>query len=208
MRKVACYVDGFNLYHAIDDLQKPYLKWLDLFALATSLCRPGEEIVRVSYFSAYATWLPDRYARHREFVAALRATGVTCHIARFSTKTVRCHGCKATWKSREEKETDVHFALTFLEDAIDGVFDRAIIVSADSDYVPAVRRVRARLPGREVFLAAPPGRFGDAHELRKVCTSAIAMTPGRLAKCLLPEQIVDATGKVLVARPPQYDPPV
>jgi uncharacterized LabA/DUF88 family protein len=207
MRRVACYVDGFNLYHAIDDLKKPYLKWLNLLALATSLCRPGEEVVKVAYFSAYATWLPDRYARHRQFVRALDATGVKCHIARFSEKTVFCHSCKATWKSREETETDVHFALTFLEDAIDDVFDRAIIVSADSDYVPAVRRVRARLPGREVFLAAPPGRFKAARELRKVCCSAIEITPGRLAKCLFPQRVTDRQGNVIATRPPSYDQP-
>jgi antitoxin HicB len=25
MTRVSCYVDGFNLYHAVDDLQKPHL---------------------------------------------------------------------------------------------------------------------------------------------------------------------------------------
>ena len=36
-KRVACYVDGFNLYHAIDDLRKPHLKWVNLWALAESL---------------------------------------------------------------------------------------------------------------------------------------------------------------------------
>jgi hypothetical protein len=70
MIRVSCYVDGFNLYHAVDDLQKPHLKWLDLRALAASLCRKDEQLVKVAYFSAYATWLPASYARHREYVAA------------------------------------------------------------------------------------------------------------------------------------------
>jgi hypothetical protein len=69
--RVACYIDGFNLYHAIRDLQKPHLKWLDLRALAQSLCRGGEDLVKVAYFSAYATWLPGPYSRHRQYVAAL-----------------------------------------------------------------------------------------------------------------------------------------
>jgi hypothetical protein len=77
--KVACYVDGFNLYHAINDLNKPHLKWLNLWALAESLCRPGETLVKVAYFSAYATWLPAQYARHRKFVTALTHVGVECH---------------------------------------------------------------------------------------------------------------------------------
>ena len=65
---------------------------------------------------------------------------------RFSEQSAKCLKCGARWK-RHEDETDVHFSLSFLEDAIDNVFDRAIIISADSDHVPAVRRVRARLPG-------------------------------------------------------------
>ncbi|MEA2783580.1 MAG: hypothetical protein QOK29_5139 [Rhodospirillaceae bacterium] len=56
MRKVVAYIDGFNLYHAIDDLRKPYLKWLDLHALARSICGNDETLVGVKYFSAYATW--------------------------------------------------------------------------------------------------------------------------------------------------------
>ena len=70
MRRVIVYIDGFNLYHAIDDLGKPHLKWLDLRALAESLLRADEQVKLVRYFSAYATWMPARYARHREYVAA------------------------------------------------------------------------------------------------------------------------------------------
>lgn len=153
MTRVAVYIDGFNLYHAIDDLNKPHLKWLDLNALALSLCRDGEQLVKTSYFSAYATWMADAYYRHRQYVSALKTTSVVCHMARFSEKTARCRACGSTWKAHEEKETDVHFSLTFLEDAIDDVFDRAIIISADSDHVPAVRRVRSRFPGKQVFVA-------------------------------------------------------
>jgi uncharacterized LabA/DUF88 family protein len=205
--RVACYIDGFNLYHSIDDLQKPHLKWVDLKALAQSLCRPGETLTRVVYFSAYATWMPDRYARHRAYVAALRHIGVDCHMARFSEKSARCNKCGATWKRHEEKETDVHFCLTFLEDAIDGVFDRAIIISADSDIVPSVRAVRRRLPGKQVFVATPPERHYAARELLKVCQSGTSITQGRIAKCLLPEVLTDAAGKEIARRPAEYAPP-
>src|SRR5829696_9188995 len=40
MSKVACYIDGFNLYHSIDELRKPHLKWVNLWALAESFVRP------------------------------------------------------------------------------------------------------------------------------------------------------------------------
>lgn len=207
MVRVACYVDGFNFYHAIDDLKKPHLKWLDLRALALSLCRPGESLVKVAYFSAYATWLPGPYARHRQYVLALNATDVKCHIARFNEKTAKCRACGASWKTHEEKETDVHFSMTFLEDAIDDVFDRAVLISADGDHAPPVRRIRTRLPGKQIFLAAPPGRLGKAREMHKVCNSGIEITPGRLARCLLPELVLDALGATVATRPTPYNPP-
>src|SRR4051794_5692331 len=104
MRKVACYIDGFNLYHAIDDLRKPHLKWLNLWTLAESFVRPGEALVKVAYFSAFATWLPNQYARHRIYVDELKRAGVECHMARFNERTVRCRNCRAEWKSRRKKK--------------------------------------------------------------------------------------------------------
>ena len=104
----------------------------------------------------------------------------------FSEQRAKCKECGAKWKNHEEKETDVHFSLTFLEDAIDDVFDRAIIISADSDHVPAVRRVRARLSEKRVLVATPPVRHSNARELLKVCHSGTNITQGRIARCLLP----------------------
>ncbi|WP_315728844.1 NYN domain-containing protein [Bradyrhizobium sp. SZCCHNS2015] len=206
--RVACYIDGFNLYHSIDDLGKPHLKWVDLWGLSKSLCRNGETLVKVAYFSAFATWKPASYARHRQYVAALKHTGVDCHIARFSAQSARCFSCHTTWTRHEEKETDVHFSLTFLEDAIDDVFDRAIIISADSDHVPAVRKVRARLPSKQIFAATPPGRHAHAREMINNCNSATNITAGRVARNLFPQTITDASGTTVAVRPPSYDPPV
>jgi hypothetical protein len=204
--RVACYVDGFNLYHAIADLQRPHLKWVNLWALGESLCRGGETLTKVAYFSAYATWMPDRYARHREYVAALQSVNVQCHIARFSEQTAECKVCHTRWRTHEEKETDVHFSLTFLEDAVDNVFDRAIIISADSDHVPAVRCVRRRYPAKQTFAATPPGRHNRARGMIAACNSSTNITPGRIAKCLFPAQVRDAGGAVIATRPAPYDP--
>jgi hypothetical protein len=39
-KKIAVYVDGFNLYHGIKNLNKPYLKWLNLRSLAEKFIDP------------------------------------------------------------------------------------------------------------------------------------------------------------------------
>lgn len=207
MVRIAVYFDGFNLYHAIDELKRPHLKWVDLSALAHSMCREGEDLVKTAYFSAYATWMPDAYSRHRAYVRALESRAVDCHMARFSEKRAHCKACGSHWTTHEEKETDVHFSLTLLEDAIDGVFDRAIIVSADSDHAPAVRRVLFRHPEKRILVATPPGRRARARELIKAGRSTLEITQGRLARCLLPRLIYDKAGAIIASRPPSYDPP-
>jgi hypothetical protein len=51
-----CYVDGFNLYHSIEALHEPPLKWSDLRALAQSFLSTDDELRGVVYFTAIADW--------------------------------------------------------------------------------------------------------------------------------------------------------
>lgn len=201
MRRVIVYIDGFNLYHSIDDLKQPHLKWLDIRALAESLLRKGENLKAVKYFSAFATWMPDRFARHRAYTDALMARGVIVHMAQFKEKPRRCHSCGARWIGHEEKETDVQIAVHMVADALKGEVDRLMVISADTDLAPAIRMIASSALKCEVFVAAPPKRFGKCRSLKP----RLELTPGRLAKCLLSEEIEISDGKV-VKRPPSYDP--
>jgi uncharacterized LabA/DUF88 family protein len=199
MRRVIVYIDGFNLYHSIDDLKLPHLKWLDIRALAESLLRRDEALKAVKYFSAYATWMPDRYERHRAYTDALISRGVIVHMAQFKEKPRRCRSCGARWIGHEEKETDVQIAVHMVADALKGDVDRVIVISADTDLAPAIRMIASSAPKCEVFVAAPPKRFGKCRALKP----KLELTPGRLAKCLLPEEVAIGEGKV-VKRPAQY----
>lgn len=204
MTKVISYIDGFNLYHAIDDLNRPHLKWVDLWALSQSLLRDDQQLIAVNYFSAYATWLPGRYKRHRTYVAALETKGVSIHLANFKVKQQKCYTCNATWKSREEKETDVAIAAHLVADALRDRFDLAILITADSDLKPAIAAVRANAPNKYIFVAAPPGRWGHARDLRP----RLEIRPGRVGRCLLPEEVIDGYGAIVARRPERYAPPV
>ena len=207
MRRVALYVDGFNFYHAVNDLARPHLKWINLHRLAELIAKPGETVVAVKYFSAYATWLPDAYARHRRYVQALRKFGVQTTIARFKDKTVQCRQCGSRWISREEKETDVHLALQFLADAEDDVFDRGMLLTVDSDLAPVLRMTKQRHPRKIITVVAPPKRHGHGRHLQQVADSYFAVGISKLEQALLPEVVSDDAGSVLVRRPREYDPP-
>lgn len=205
-KRLALYVDGFNFYHAIHDLKRPHLKWVNLFRLAQALSYPNEQVVSVKYFSAYATWLPDSHVRHREYVAALKACGVECVIAHFKNKSVRCGKCGKEWTSHEEKETDVHLALKILADAEDDVFDRAILLTADSDLVPVIRMVKQRHPKKMITVAAPPKRHNHGRHLEQVADQYYQVGITKLAQSLLPEEVLNG-GHVVARRPKEYDPP-
>ena len=184
--KAICYVDGFNLYHAVADLNRPNLEGVDLWALAESLLRKNERLEGVEYFSAYAKWHQHKYRRHQVYVRALERTGVSINMAHFKEKNVTCRSCGSKWITREEKETDVRLALKISEHAVNDAFDRAIIISADSDLVPIVQTIKAHFPHKQVFIAAPPGRYRVARDLIAATGSSMEITPGRIARHLFP----------------------
>lgn len=209
--RTAAFVDGFNLYHAIHDLRRPHLKWVDLRALVEAFApAPAHVLTKVVYCSAFATWRPDAYKRHREFVKALEARGVTTIMGKFKEKARECWKCGSHWKDHEEKETDVNLALQLLDAAHQDVFDRAILISGDSDLVPAVRMVRAHYPQKQVRILMPPGRpysmdlvnaAGGPKEARRIEIL-------HLERALLSEEVAEPlTGRVVARRPIEYRPP-
>jgi hypothetical protein len=61
--RAALYVDGFNLYHAIDDLQLDYLKWLNLWKLGELLIPSmSETLAKVVYCTAICSDDPKRWS--------------------------------------------------------------------------------------------------------------------------------------------------
>lgn len=200
-KRVSVYVDAFNLYHALDDLNDDHLKWLDLWALSEKLIRPDEAISCVKYFTAYATWRPGSYRRHQHYTAALEAKGVTLVLGRFKSKTLRCRGaCRQNFRTHEEKETDVNIGVHLMADALNDRFDRAIVISADTDLNAAVALVRSESRGKRVDIAAPPRRKG------RNSSALFEITAGRVRASLLPEQLLHPDGRQ-IRRPYEYDPP-
>lgn len=157
--RVSAFIDGFNLYHAIDDLQQHHWKWLNLKALCTIFSpQPDFTLSEIYYFSAYATWRPEEYKRHRDYVKALKSSGVTPIMGNFKFKDRQCHECNHTWTDPEEKETDVNIALCIAIGAFRNSYDRALLISGDSDLSPGVRLIKREFPDKDLRIIAPVGR--------------------------------------------------
>lgn len=205
---VNVYVDGFNLYHAIADLDVPALKWLDLIKLGRGLLRPGECLGQVHLFTAIVSWDAGKAQRHRAYLAAQEAVGVLVSLSSFRKQARYCFEQDRTCKFREEKQTDVAIAVTLIRDGLAGRFDRAILVTADTDQIPTVRAFREDCPDRTLSLLLPPGRGHDSRALTGLfdARERTQLTAGRLRRCLLPRTVRDPSGRVAATRPAAYDP--
>ena len=207
MERIACYIDGFNLYHAIDDLNRDHLKWVDLWKLMENFVDPSlHKIVAIYYFSAFATWIPQAHKRHEKYVSALKAVGITTVMTNFKVKQRYCKECKKYFWGHEEKETDVNAAIYMLDGAYQNIYDRAYLVSRDSDLAPAVRLLRERFSQKHIRIISPPNRR-HAKDLAKHATSLAKIKPIHLERCLLPEQVFDKDGHLVAERPAKYTPP-
>lgn len=203
-RRTALYVDGFNLYHAIDALNNPKLKWLNLAVLARNMLRPGESLAKVQFFTTVLDWDLGKKERHQAYVTALEARGVIVSHGKFKRAPKHCSWNNTTCTFREEKQTDVAIAVAMVSDAYDDVFDRAILLTADTDQIPCIRQIQARFPTKQLTWLAPPGRMQQAREIGDLIPDRSELSVGQLTQCRLPHNIKDAAGNLLVTVPPEY----
>ena len=200
MIRVVALIDGFNLYHAIDDLGDNRLKWCDVAALCRSFLPPSETLMETRFYTAHpGHFPPDVRKRYDAYTAALIACGVKVVRGHFKSKdlilkikrgyfersrrvlTVK-HGSppdaptelEIHYRKHEEKESDVNLALDLLDFAHRDAFDKFMVVSGDSDLKPAIERVLAQFPQKSLEALAPPvpPRKGVVLYLRKLAATA------------------------------------
>ncbi len=188
--RVAAYIDGFNLYHGLHEKGRRYL-WLDLEGLARSLLKPGQQLVSVRYFTARVRNNPGSEQRQQMYLKALAAHGSMLDIryGRFQEKSMKCRRCAGTWITYEEKESDVALAVSLVGDGVAGIFDTALLISADSDMAPAIRELRSRRPQARVIAALPPHR--NSNDLRAVCDATFTIGLTKVRQAQLPETVMD-----------------
>lgn len=204
MNKVLFLVDGFNVYHALKEKQKyRRYKWVDYSALAKRFVTRNDEIVDVILFTAYVPWNADKKLRHKKLTQALESKGVKIVLGKFKPVTRRCRICNRIYHTYEEKHTDVNIAIYLFQAAMNDDYDTAMIVTADSDLVPAVRGVKENFPEKKVGLITPIGR--SSIELQKLCDFRRKMKLRHLKTSQLPDIVViDPTKRITVQCPTSW----
>lgn len=203
-KNVAVYIDGFNLYHSIADLGRPHLKWLNLFNLGTKLLRPGETLTKVHFFTTVVDWNTAKQTRHETYLTALEAKGVKISHGNFKRATRHCSQHDRFCPFREEKQTDVAIGVTIIADAFKGIFDRMILLTADTDQIPSILAVKQDFPEKEITWLAPPGRMQQARELGDLIPDRSELGVGLIQNCRLPHIVMDAAGQIVCSMPNEY----
>ena len=168
MNRVVFLVDGFNLYHSILDIAKYHhgllVKWLNIHSFCSSFLpiisnKVGikTQLEKIFYFSAYAYHLndPSVIQRHADYIECLKSTGIEPIWGRFKPKEVTCSLCKRDFIKHEEKETDIAIAAKLLELLAQKQCDTIVLVTGDTDIIPAIKTAKYLYPQNHVFCAFP-----------------------------------------------------
>ena len=219
MRKASFFIDGFNLYHSLDNSNnlKKY-KWLDLHSLCSSLLFPNETLNDVFYFTAYTDWNTARKQRHQDYVTVNINKGCKVILGKFIEKDrvsmVKCntpcltgitqHFCKKPYKAHEEKMTDVNIAVDIVKAAALQTCEAIYLVSGDNDLLPALKTVRKISPGIRLRVVLPIN--AQAKSLMDFCSANnfkyMRIKKHHLANAQFPDQVV--IGNSTYTRPPHW----
>jgi uncharacterized LabA/DUF88 family protein len=130
--RVAIFIDGSNLYHALRSNFKRHD--LNFAKFAEKLC--GErKLFRIYYYNVLQdpAQYPEGYREQQEFLDALR------HMPYLE---VRLGKTKLAQGTVVEKGIDIMLATDMLYLAWTGVYDVAILVSGDGDFAYAVQQLK------------------------------------------------------------------
>lgn len=208
VERVIAYIDGFNLYFGLREAGLRRCYWIDLCALARCLLRPNQQLIVTKYFTARiaggrrgdpperARMLDGRRKRQSDYLEALQTLPeFELFEGHYLDKNIRCLGCGASWRTHEEKMTDVQIATQMLADAFMDRFDVALLLSADSDLVPPTRTIRRLFARKRIVVCFPPERRSVA--LLRAANAELTMPVVALERSQLPDAVAKPDGHVL-----------
>lgn len=198
--KTTIYVDGFNLFYGAVK-GTPY-KWLDLNRLC-ELLLPHHDIQTIKYFTAKVSDRPSNPGQHKRQLVYLRALrtlpNVEIIFGHFLTNKVKMPLANpalggprlAEVLKTEEKGSDVNIASHLVNDAHNGRFEVAVLITNDSDLLTPMKIVR-----RELHL--PVGIINPYHRFARVLAREASfkkkIRAGVLALSQFPDILHDARG--------------
>lgn len=157
-KKSIVYVDGFNLFYGFLKNEKNK-KWLNLQYYFEKL-RTDDDIVKIKYFT---TLVKGKKRNNQEsYLKALSTLSkVQIIFGKFKTQTYTClvncgYTGDKTYSDQIEKRTDVNIASHLVADSVLlNDTKKLIIVSGDSDLIPAIEMAKQISPKKQIIVYIP-----------------------------------------------------
>ncbi|OIO21931.1 NYN domain-containing protein [Candidatus Micrarchaeota archaeon CG11_big_fil_rev_8_21_14_0_20_47_5] len=175
--RAAIFIDGSNFYHSVKDTLDVHDNEVDFRKLIEELKR-GRLLISVYYYNASLdrSYNEEIYWKQQKFFSELRG------IPGFHV--ILCHMRKILKAGKEPefkvKGDDIHLATDMLSMAYEHLYDTAILVSGDGDFVPLVRKIRKldKKVENAYFL------ISCSNFLKKECDFSILLDEVITEKCL------------------------
>jgi uncharacterized LabA/DUF88 family protein len=211
--KTFAYVDGFNLYYRA--LKGTPYKWLNLRAFLEGILGPAYTLHAIRYYTADVSGKrdPTAHAHQQAYHRALRTIhGLTIHKGSFLANPKwamladpppnmfrPCPACVCVIKT-EEKGSDVNLASHLLRDAFKGEFERAVVVTNDSDLTEPIKIVIHE--GKAVDLVCPSNP--PARALKRTASKVWRIDAAHLASAQFPPTLPGKIPGRPIAKPPDW----
>lgn len=206
-RRAMVYIDGFNLFFGLKQAKLKHCYWLNVCQLANELAGTCQ-LIATKYFTsriagaypedepAIAQEANEKRKRQSDYLEALSTQpGFHLFEGLYKPHRMKCFQCDQTWRTHEEKMTDVNIATELLTDVFLNRIDVAVVVSGDSDLSPPIMRIRQLFPDKQVVIAFPPRRV--TNKLLQIASHTINITDKMLRRCQLPDEVLKPDGFIL-----------
>lgn len=177
--RVAIFIDGKNFYTGWRDSGRS--AQLDFNKLTSWLVEQvgGSSMIAAHYYTGFESdenALDDTRGKLQGFLRILeQQRGFQVHAFPRKPHTMQCPHCKDSIRYTQEKEVDTTVVADMVFLGCQDAFDVAILLSGDTDYVPAVR-ILNRL-GKQVYIASWQGT-GVSQQLRNIAYDHINLVQG------------------------------
>jgi uncharacterized LabA/DUF88 family protein len=210
MKRVHVFIDGFNMYHPLEEYRRhtgENLKWLNYRSLMESLASAEEIVTSIHFFTAIDEKRPDDVIqRHHNYIGALKTQNIEVYRGVFKHRKQTCKSCHYTREKPVEKETDVRIACKILEFAMKDLFDEFWLVSGDSDFVPVIQSFKSLFPHKTIKVIIPPkynqnGQYGNPYPAKTFAKSKKSQVPthqlgfSSCSKHPLADELINPKGK-------------
>lgn len=170
------FLDGGYLDHVMNQEGRPRI---DYAAFSDAVCQ-GRERLRTYYYHCAPYQGPNptdderrRFGGYRKFTSVLQM------LPRFTVREGRLQRIGSMFK---QKGVDIQLAVDLVRLSLSGKIDHAVMVTGDSDFVPAIEA--AQDAGISVVLFHHP-RLSNHHTLQQAVDDRFHITADLLKQCLL-----------------------